>query len=340
MENLGEYLQQKREAQDISIEELVSLTRIPIRFIEAIESNQLELLPNQVTAKGFLRSYAECVGVDPAIITEAYADSIPDEPFSELRSRNEILSHVQMEQSNRSPFPRRIVLSIVGLIFVLLVLVGLLSKKDKKVNILSSVFPPELTVSERSDISDEVSSPEESALSEVANSEADLLPEEDAVVPLAPEAVSGEEKTDVVAEVPAFENDETKDLPLTETATLKPESESSSEPSEGEMPVLLEEARNEEGSPVIPVEVREYVLSLEAIEASWVQVTIDGEEVREALLQPEDIVEWKANKKFRLTLGNAGGVRVKLDGRELPPFGPSGEVVHKDIIGDSPVEFN
>ncbi len=133
MENLGEYLQQKREEQNISIDELVSHTRIPIRFIEAIESNQFDLLPNQVTAKGFLRSYAECVGVDHALITEAFAEfPAPDPSFSEARSRNEILSHVRVEKSNRLPFPRRIVLSIVVLVCVLLILVGLLSKKTKK----------------------------------------------------------------------------------------------------------------------------------------------------------------------------------------------------------------
>ncbi len=341
MENLGEYLQQKREEQNISIDELVSHTRIPIRFIEAIEANQLDLLPNQVTAKGFLRSYAECVGVDHALITEAFAEfPAPDPSFSEARSRNEILSHVRVEKSNRLPFPRRIVLSIVVLVCVLLILVGLLSKKDKKVNLFSSAFPPQLTAPERPDISDVVPPP----LSEGVNSEVVDVPSvEDKGLPLDPETVSSEGNADVVVPVSEFKNDETKDLSVLEPASTTDESESSSEPSEIEMTEGLEpfeDSQNEETGSVVDLETREYVLSLEAIEASWVQVTIDGKEVREALLQPDDIVQWKANKKFRLTLGNAGGVRVKLDGRELPPFGPSGEVVHKDIIGDAPVELN
>lgn len=337
MENLGEYLQQKREEQDISIDELVSLTRIPIRFIEAIESNEFDLLPNQVTAKGFLRSYAECVGVDHALITEAFVEfPAPDSSFSDARSRNEILSHVRVEKSNRLPFPRRVVLSIVVLVCVLLILVGLLSKKDKRVNLFSSAFPPQLTAPEGPNISDVVPPP----LSEVGRSEMEVPSSEDETGPLEPETVSSEGNTDVVARGPVLENDETKDLPLAAPPPPMPEAELSSEPSEAEVTEGLVDSQNEETRSVVDLETREYVLSLEAIEASWVQVTIDGEEVREALLQPQDIVEWKANKKFRLTLGNAGGVRVKLDGRELPPFGPSGEVVHKDIIGESPVELD
>ncbi|MEC4677175.1 MAG: RodZ domain-containing protein [Nitrospirota bacterium] len=338
MENLGEYLQQKREEQDISIDELVSLTRIPIRFIEAIESNEFDLLPNQVTAKGFLRSYAECVGVDHALITEAFVEfPAPDSSFSDARSRNEILSHVRVEKSNRLPFPRRVVLSIVVLVCVLLILVGLLSKKDKRVNLFSSAFPPQLTAPEGPNISDVVPPP----LSEAGRSEMEVPSSEDETRSLEPETVSSEGNADVVVQGgPVLENGETEDLPIAAPPSPMPESELFSEPSEAEVTEGLVDSQNEETRSVVDLETREYVLSLEAIEASWVQVTIDGEEVREALLQPQDIVEWKANKKFRLTLGNAGGVRVKLDGRELPPFGPSGEVVHKDIIGESPVELD
>jgi len=78
---------------------------------------------------------------------------------------------------------------------------------------------------------------------------------------------------------------------------------------------------------------KEHTLFLEAVEPSWVQVVIDDNETREALLQPNDTVRWRAKEKFLLTLGNAGGVRVQLDGKDLGPFGPTGEVVHKEILG-------
>ena len=45
---------------------------------------------------------------------------------------------------------------------------------------------------------------------------------------------------------------------------------------------------------------------------------------------------FEARKTFRLTLGNAGGVRVSVDGRPLAPLGRSGQVVRDVVIPDSP----
>lgn len=326
MENLGEYLKQKREEQGISIEELFSLTRIPTRFIEAIEANQLDLLPNQVSTKGFLKNYAECVGADYVLILEAFSEvSTPSESFPDDRSRNEILSHVQVEKSDRFPFPRRIILAVGGLVCALLILVGLLSKKDKQVQVLSSVPPPQISVLDRPDISEEASSEVD-----------DALLEEDKTVGLESEVISSEKPPE---EVTQEAKDDAQEEVLVSSQTRV--SELSGEFSETEVTEetgAVQEVQSEEDQGISAVDAKEYVLSVEAIEASWVQVTIDGEEVREALLQPDDVVQWKANKKFLLTLGNAGGVRVKLDGRELDPFGPSGEVVRKEIFGEPLVE--
>jgi hypothetical protein len=40
--------------------------------------------------------------------------------------------------------------------------------------------------------------------------------------------------------------------------------------------------------------------------------------------------EWRSAGRFHLTLGNAGGVELELDGRTLPALGASGQVV-KDV---------
>jgi cytoskeleton protein RodZ len=56
-------------------------------------------------------------------------------------------------------------------------------------------------------------------------------------------------------------------------------------------------------------------------------VTIDNQHAKEILLRPGQVVEWSAGEGFTLTLGNAGGVEVTLDGQGLPPFGKPGQVV-------------
>jgi cytoskeleton protein RodZ len=68
-------------------------------------------------------------------------------------------------------------------------------------------------------------------------------------------------------------------------------------------------------------------LSLEASEASWVKVLIDNQDTKDVLLQAGDKVKWNAEKMFLLTIGNAGGVRVAFDGRDLGRLGNQKEVI-------------
>lgn len=72
-------------------------------------------------------------------------------------------------------------------------------------------------------------------------------------------------------------------------------------------------------------------LEVEATELSWVVVQVDGAGLHEALLRPGERVRWTASDRFNLTLGNAGGVRVELNGKPVGPFGDSGKVA-RDIV--------
>ncbi len=312
MENLGAFLKEKREAVDLSLEELVSQTRIPLRYIEAIEANQFDLLPNMVSAKGFLRSYAECVGVDFSVISEAFVQYQPvKESFVNPENRDEILSYLDVKRTMRVPFPRRIIFSIGAVVLFLIVLVGLLSNKGNDFSFYSSspllsnnplqegAEPP--VFSEPPIFSESPESSEEMVLAE---QDAENLKNE-----IAPQNVLPEKALDRTPEVVAT------------TKPLLPETSA---------PVISNPLPEAEVATVKP-----HRLFLEATEASWVQVTIDDSEVKEALLQPNDTVQWKAKKKFLLTLGNAGGVRVQLDGQDLGPLGPSGEVVHRELFGRS-----
>jgi cytoskeleton protein RodZ len=74
-----------------------------------------------------------------------------------------------------------------------------------------------------------------------------------------------------------------------------------------------------------PASARE--LRITAAQETWLSLGIDGEPKKNILLQPGETRTWMANGTFVLTLGNAGGVTVVLDGRELPPLGKSGQVV-------------
>ncbi|MEP6769559.1 MAG: RodZ domain-containing protein [Acidobacteriota bacterium] len=68
-------------------------------------------------------------------------------------------------------------------------------------------------------------------------------------------------------------------------------------------------------------------LTLEFADDSWAKVDADGRTVLNGMVHRGETRRLQAQQGFRLTLGNAGGVRVSVDGRALEPLGATGEVV-------------
>lgn len=66
---------------------------------------------------------------------------------------------------------------------------------------------------------------------------------------------------------------------------------------------------------------------LEFEQDSWTEVIADGQPIFSGLIRRGTKREFGAHEGFRLTLGNAGGVRVTVDGRALEPLGGAGQVI-------------
>jgi cytoskeleton protein RodZ len=84
LSTIGEALRSALEAQGKSLEEASAATRIRSSYLEALEREHFDELGGNVYAKGFLRSYAGYLGVDPVPLLEAYrAQERPDAPLFE-----------------------------------------------------------------------------------------------------------------------------------------------------------------------------------------------------------------------------------------------------------------
>jgi cytoskeletal protein RodZ len=70
-------------------------------------------------------------------------------------------------------------------------------------------------------------------------------------------------------------------------------------------------------------------LVVTAVQPTWIRVQTGDGRVAEALLAPGDTREWTSQTRFLLTVGNAGGVHVELNGRPLPSLGAPGTVIHR-----------
>jgi len=77
LRTIGEALRSAREAQGRSLDDAAVATRIRPSYLEALEEEQFGELGGSVYAKGFLRSYAGYLGVDPAPLLEAYRPEAP-----------------------------------------------------------------------------------------------------------------------------------------------------------------------------------------------------------------------------------------------------------------------
>jgi cytoskeleton protein RodZ len=77
-------------------------------------------------------------------------------------------------------------------------------------------------------------------------------------------------------------------------------------------------------------------LELEFDEPSWVEISADGAKVFGGLVAAGESRRFEARTEFRLTLGNAGGVRVSIDGHPSARLGRPGEVVRDVRLPDPP----
>ncbi|OGY19165.1 MAG: hypothetical protein A3F04_01420 [Candidatus Chisholmbacteria bacterium RIFCSPHIGHO2_12_FULL_49_9] len=65
MKTVGEILKSARLKQGLKRIELAKKTRINLKYLQALENNEYDNLPEAAFVKGFIRNYANAVGLDP-----------------------------------------------------------------------------------------------------------------------------------------------------------------------------------------------------------------------------------------------------------------------------------
>ena len=74
MSSFGETLRRERELRQISLREIAEATKINLRYLDALERDDFRHLPGGVFNKGFVRAYAQFIGIDPETMVTAYLD--------------------------------------------------------------------------------------------------------------------------------------------------------------------------------------------------------------------------------------------------------------------------
>jgi len=109
MASLGQELKRERELRGISLKEIANSTKISLRFLQALENDNLELLPGEFFIKGILSAYAKCLGLEKEyVLNKYYEDSLLKEQDLEKDQKK--------GKSSPNIFPRK--LNFFSLVFI------------------------------------------------------------------------------------------------------------------------------------------------------------------------------------------------------------------------------
>lgn len=299
-ESVGSFFKQVRETKGLTVDEVASKTRIHPDFLKALEEGNFAKLPEQVFAKGFVRSYARSLGLDEEDAMRRFVESAG--VFYNKQSELDRLRVRQLEDERRKQANRKVVIAAAAVAVLGLIL--LLNREQ------SAVAPSRQVVEPQSSTK---------AVPGSTGAPAPRTPQEPSMGGRGAERTEHAPPSGAADSHPAPATPEPVGSSAAKPVESVPLASSSIEPLGG----LPSDGRGGREAPL--------ALDLEATEVSWVVVQVDGASPHEALLRPGERMRWTATDRFMLTLGNAGGVRVELNGKPQGPFGPSGKVA-RDIL--------
>jgi cytoskeletal protein RodZ len=67
-----------REERGVSLRDIADHTKLSVRTLEALERNDISLLPGGIYSRGLVRAYAEQIGADPETAVREFIDRFPD----------------------------------------------------------------------------------------------------------------------------------------------------------------------------------------------------------------------------------------------------------------------
>jgi cytoskeleton protein RodZ len=291
MNELGQWLRETREAQGLSLAEAEAATRIRQKFLAAMEAEDWDQLPGEVTTRGFLRKYATYLGMDVNQVVKRFQDRgsgpvqlVPDAEDADIERE---VDYRPIEMDLPEPSGLRLPWSLVALVLIVAFL-GLaawwiLTYQSAWVDTVMSRLPG-------------------------------ALPNPSELVAVEPTATRGIARTRIVIRVTATPSDTPEASPTPQDPTPTPNETSSGQAS----PAV--------STPEDPRSDR-LQLHLDVVQRSWLRVVVDGQTRLEAVIEPGEQLDWEGQETIIMRTGNASGVMVVLNEVELEPLGGPGEVV-------------
>jgi cytoskeleton protein RodZ len=130
MASLGQDLKKERELRGISLKEISDSTKISLRFLRALEEDQLDLLPGRFFIKGILRSYADYLGLDESSVLNKFYE---EEQYRQQQESGDKQDYTDSAPEIPKSFKNKVFFGITFLVIVaVLSSLYFIFQKDKK----------------------------------------------------------------------------------------------------------------------------------------------------------------------------------------------------------------
>lgn len=260
MTGIGEALNSAREEQGRSVEDVARSLRLRSEQVRALEEERFGSFGGDVYARGFLKSYALELGMDPQPLLDTYRREVSgDDDLATAALVTPSAGGLGGVKAPRGTPPRWLAWAVAAIAVV--VGLGLLGQ-------LTGSRTPE------------IASPD------------------------TPPAATGDDPSE--GDDPDDGEDDGPTLP-------DPDDEPEPEPE--------------------PIDGVELLLALE--EDSWLRVTIDGTVVLEQVVEAGQTLPYNGDDEITVRFGNAGGVRVEMNGQDFGVPGGRGQVEEVTFTPDT-----
>jgi helix-turn-helix protein len=125
---IGNSLREARLRQGLEFPEIEQATKIRGKYLRALEEEQFEVLPAQTYVKGFLRSYADYLGLDGQLYVDEFNSRYVRGELEEENERERPFTPRVSRPSRAGAFPNKAVMLTVAVIAGLTVFVFVAAK--------------------------------------------------------------------------------------------------------------------------------------------------------------------------------------------------------------------
>ncbi len=307
-DDFGSHLKHQRELRGISLDEISSITKIHLRYLEALESNSFDELPGEVFIKGFIRSYGRAIGANLQELISAYDETVGNE---RLETREQAQREDNSETQKQVFLVNAIVGGFLGL-FILFAIWYLLQnppKNDEPNKTLGNQQTASMSSTPAGTL-DEIEHPDFSGESDSSGTLAEMQTEENAdeIQPGNDEKTGDETGSDSESE----NANSDPALPLPQIAVAEKENSAIMENQKAQQ---VQEDSSESSAPQ-QVEAK-LKLVIRVSENAWFNLSVDGAPNRDFILPAGETKEFKAQNMLLVTIGNRRGTELKLNGKKL-----------------------